>query len=185
VLLCAGRLSREKGFDIALEAFARVWQELPEARLIIAGGGAEQEGLVAQSAALGLQEAVDFHGWVSPPEMPAVLNQATAVVVPSRLEGFGLVALEASLMGRPVIASRVGGLPEALGEQEEAGLLVPPGDPGALATAMLRLLRDPAEARRRGKAGRLRAQREFPPGRHIDGYHALYMRVVKETSSIA
>ena len=98
-IVCVGRMVPEKGFDVALAAFASVVGRVPGAELVIAGDGYCREGLERQAAALGLGESVRFIGWVPPDRTPELLNQATLVVMPSRWqEPFGLVALEAAQM---------------------------------------------------------------------------------------
>lgn len=146
VLLCASRFSPEKGLDVAVDALALVHRDFPTARLVLAGGGQLKEDLVARVAGLGLADAVDFVGWSSPPAVASLIDRATIVLTPSRREGFGLTALQGMLGGRPVVASRVDGLPEVLGE--EGGLLVEPDDPPALARAIVRVLSDPSLRRR-------------------------------------
>lgn len=108
-LLCLGRLAAEKGVDTALAAFARVRQALPAARLVIAGDGPERSALERLAGELGVAEAVRFEGWVDPEQRDRLLTEATLLLMPSHNEGFGLVALEAASMGRPVVAARVGG----------------------------------------------------------------------------
>ena len=141
-LLCLGRLVSEKGFDIALRALPELLTRWPGLQMIVAGDGPARPDLMALAAELGLENSVDFRGWVEPAAVPALINQATVVLIPSRWrEPFGLVALEAAHLARPVVASRVGGLPEAFGE---GGLLVAPEDPPALAAGVRRLLDSPA-----------------------------------------
>ena len=102
------------------------------------------------------------------------------MLVPSRLEGFGLVALEAALMGRPVVASDVGGLPEVVLD-EQTGILVPVDDTAAFAAAMLAILRDRERRERLGASARARALDEFSARGHIDQWDALYRRLADET----
>jgi glycogen(starch) synthase len=178
-LLCLGRLSEEKGFDLALGAFALLRDAFPCARLIIAGNGPARPTLERQTAELGLAESVDFVGWVAPHEVPALMNAATVVVMPSRYEGFGLVALEAALMARPIVATRVGGLPEVVAHND-TGLLVEPEDSKALAAAISALLADWSMAAQMGQAGRLRAQNMFCWTRCVDAYTTLYRELIRE-----
>jgi glycosyltransferase involved in cell wall biosynthesis len=105
-----------------------------------------------------------------------LINRATVVVVPSRRESFGLVAVEAALLERPVVAARVGGLPEIV-VHDETGLLVEPDDSAALADAMAFLLDNPPMARRMGARARTRAQRLFAVGSQSDAYVELYERI--------
>ena len=180
LLLWAGRCVPEKGADVALDAFASVRRLRPDVRMRFAGDGPELEPLRARADMLGLDEAVDFAGWVEPDRVPGLMNEATIVLVSSRWhEPFGLVALEAAQMSRPVIASRVGGLPEVVAEGE-TGLLVPRDDPAALAEAIEVLLSDRALAVSLGAAGRERARRDFGLKRMIDDYERLYRDLERE-----
>ena len=175
-LLCLGRLVYEKGFHVAVEAFSLIRNAFPAARLTIAGDGPARQDLEAQVRRLGIQQAVLFTGWVSPDDVPDTINRASMVFMPSREESFGLVALESGLMGRPVIASRVGGLPEVV-QHGETGLTVPRDDPEAMAAAAVRLLREPDRARRFGEAARERGLSTFSLDRYVDQYEALYRRL--------
>jgi glycogen(starch) synthase len=173
-LLCIGRLIRPKAFDVAIAAFAQVRERFPRARLTIASDGPEREPLKQQARELGLADAVEFQGWIEFDRMPSLLNSATMVLVPSRApEGFGLVALEAALMARPVVATRSGALPEVI-EDGVTGLLVEKDDPRAMANAISGLLAHPDMAASMGEAGRRRAQTLFALQDHIDSFDALY-----------
>ncbi len=178
-LVCLGRIVEDKGFDVALAAFAQLVPRFPEARLVIAGDGPARPGLEAQVQALGIAEAVEFLGWVAPERVSELMNSATLVIVPSRWkEPFGLVAVEAALMARPVVASRVGGLAEVVADAE-SGLLVEKEDAAALASAIGQLLEDPAMSERMGKQARDRARRLFGFERQVDAYEALYQRLAE------
>ncbi len=178
VLVGAGRLVADKGFDVAIRALAAVRVEHPTAVLRLAGDGPARPDLEALADELGVADAVELLGWVTPERLPAVLAAATVVVMPSRWEeAFGLVALQAAQVGRPVIASRVGGLPEVV-EDGVTGTLVPAEDADALAQAVLDLVADPAEARRRGDAARSRARTAFAFDRYVDEHLALYAELL-------
>ena len=172
VLLCSARVQPEKGLDLAVAAVALLRDEFPNLRLRIVGGGTALDDLVAQAEREGIGDAVEFLGWRSPEDISGLVDEATIILVPSRLEGFGLIALESMLGARPVVATSVGGLPEVLGD--DGGLLVEPESPPALADAVAFLLRDPARAREIGLAGRKRAQAVFPLRRCVDAYDNLY-----------
>jgi glycosyltransferase involved in cell wall biosynthesis len=176
VLLCAGRLVTDKAIDVALEALAELAATDPAVHLVVAGDGPERPALEAQASSLGLAGRVTFTGWVSPEEMHELTARATIVLVPSRLEGFGLIAVEAALMARPAIVADTGGLPEAVADGV-TGIVVPCEDAGALAAAIRRLLAAPAVARAMGKAGRRRALARFGAERHVEEWDALYRRV--------
>jgi glycogen(starch) synthase len=178
-LLCVGRLTREKGFDLALAAFAGLSRRFPAASLIIAGDGTERRHLETSVAELGLADRVRFVGWVAPERVPELMNTASVVVVPSREEAFGIVALEAAAMARPVVATRVGGLPEVV-VHGQTGLLVEPEDPGAMGGAIAWLVEHPAIAVKMGDAARRRAIRDFRLESAVDAYVALYRRLTQE-----
>jgi glycosyltransferase involved in cell wall biosynthesis len=168
----------EKGIDVAIEAFDSLRADYPGARLLIAGDGPVREQLEPGLAGRGLDGAVEFLGWRSPDAIAGLIEEASIVLVPSRSEGFGLIALEGMLGARPVVASRVGGLPEVLGA--DGGLLVEPDDPGALAGAIGSLLADPAHAQSLAAVGRGRALSRFSLRRCVDDHEALYRRLTSK-----
>lgn len=175
-VLCLGRLAREKGVDLALAAFASVAERVPAARLTVAGDGPDRAALEGQVARAGLGPRVDFVGWVLPERVPSLINDHAVVLMPSRQDSFPLVAIEAALMARPVVGTRVGGLPELV-LHEETGLLCEPEDPEDLAHAVVRLLSDPVGSARLGRSARRRARHVFAWRRHVDSYDALYRRL--------
>lgn len=176
-LLCLGRLVEEKGFDTAIEALARLLPRFPSARLIVAGDGPARAALERRAVEMEIGAAVRFTGWVEPEKVPELIAAASVVVVPSRWrEPFGLVALEAAQMGRPVVAARVGGLPEIVLDGV-TGFLAPPGDAQALAAYVERLIESPGPARAMGAAARARAGELFTLDRHVRAYEAIYRRV--------
>lgn len=167
VLGGVGRLSREKGFDVLIRAMA----ELPQAVLELAGDGPCRAELEALARRLGLAERVRFLGWHPCPA--EVMSAWDVVVVPSRREGFGLVALEAMLAGVPVVASRVGGLPELVRDRQ-TGLLFDPENPSELADAVREVLSDPLEAQARCQAALKMAARDYSPDAMVAAYMGLY-----------
>ena len=164
------RLSREKNVALLLEAFALIAKELPEATLEIFGDGPERSSLEALAAKLGVAEATTFHGYVA-----RAIDAArfSICIVPSERESFGMTALEAMSYGIPVVATRVGGLPEVIADGE-TGILVPSNDASALATAALTLLRDKTRAARMGEAGRLHATRVFTEEKMQHAWNRLF-----------
>jgi glycosyltransferase involved in cell wall biosynthesis len=118
---------------------------------------------------------VEFAGFV--PDVRQRLAQADVLVMPSLSEGLGVAVLEAMAMGKPVVASNTGGLPEAVADGE-TGLLVPPGNAEALAGALLALLEDPDRAQAMGKAGRRRAVDHFDRRVIVDRMLSLYREVL-------
>ncbi len=157
VVGAVSRLSREKNVALLLEAFTLIVKKLPEARLEIFGDGPERTSLEALAAKLGIARATTFHGYV---ERAMETARFSVCVVPSAREAFGMAALEAMSRGIPVVATRVGGLPEVI-EDGETGRLVPQNDARVITDAALELLGDKERAARMGEAGRLRAARLF------------------------
>ncbi|HYD49160.1 MAG TPA: glycosyltransferase family 4 protein [Terriglobales bacterium] len=149
-----------KGLPVLLDAVAQLRRTRPRLRLTVIG----KDGHAATKARireLGLGEAVHFTGRLTTEEMVEHYARASLAVVPSLYEGFGLPAIEAMACEVPVIASNAGALPEVVGEDGAAGLLVPAGDAGALAATMAELLAAPLRARTMGEAGRRRVQSLF------------------------
>ncbi len=165
-VLFVGRLVERKGVAHLIEAIARLGRGDEGARLEIVGDGPERPGLEALAGRLGVASRVVFRGKIPPDELQASYARAAVCVLPSVLdargdtEGLGVVLLEAMNHGTPVIASRVGGIPDIV-EDGVSGLLVPPGDADALAAAVRRLRDDPVLARRLGEAGRRRLRERF------------------------
>jgi glycogen(starch) synthase len=178
-LLYAGRLVRQKGVDILLAAFAELKHRYPNLTLDIVGDGPERSALEAEVARLAMTSVV-FHGIVSRDQVYMHINKAALVIVPSRFEPFGLVALEAAQMARPVVASDVDGLAEVV-ERGETGLLVPPDDAQALAIAIASLLDAPERAVTMGKVAQRRAVACFGWEHFLDGYDELFRRLARET----
>ncbi len=176
-LLCVGRLVPHKGFDLALEAFAQVIERAPAARLTLVGDGPVRGELERLAHSLAVRDAVEFEGWVVPAQVPDYIDRASLVLVPSRIEPFGLTALQAAQMARPVVAACVGGLPEIV-IPHETGLLVPPDDVPALAAAILSLLERPEMARRLGAGGQRRVTTHFGWSDYVDRHVDLYQRLV-------
>jgi len=137
-LLFVGRLVSVKGADLAIEALRRLRERGVDTTLTICGDGPERDALERQARDADVEGVVTFEGWTEPDELAAHYRRAEGLLVPSRYEPFGIVALEAIASGCPVVAAETGGLPEAVGD---CGLLVAPDDPDALADAAERALR--------------------------------------------
>jgi len=128
--------SRDKrGFDTAVAAMPRVREAFPDTELVIAGDGDATQPLEELARRLKLSECVRMSGWTRPEDVPALIDSATLVLMPSRWEPFGLVALQAGQRGRVCLASQVDGLPEVV-QHEQTGLLLPPDQPDAWAKAI-------------------------------------------------
>jgi glycosyltransferase involved in cell wall biosynthesis len=173
VVLTAGRLVAQKGYPVLLAAAAR-WQDRdPVPLLVIAGEGPLAEPLAGQARDTGV--AVRFLGRRG--DIPALLGAADVVVVPSRWEGQPLIVQEALTAGRPVVASRTGGIPEVTGE--DAVLLVPQGDPAALAAAVASVLDDPGLAAKLAAAAAQRAGELPDADDAVESVARLYRRLLR------
>jgi glycosyltransferase involved in cell wall biosynthesis/SAM-dependent methyltransferase len=149
-----GRLVREKGFDILLRALPDLVEDQVVQRVLVAGDGPERPELERLAHELDLDDVVRFVGATDRPTTIELFRGATAFVLPSRHEPFGIVNLEAMAAGVPVVATNVGGVSEFVRDGEN-GLLVAPQDPDALGCALRRMLTDPDLAQQLVAAGRV------------------------------
>jgi glycosyltransferase involved in cell wall biosynthesis len=163
-------LRPQKRLDILFEAFGRVRAAMPEARLVIAGDARWRPQLQERATALGIDDAVHWLGMRN--DVDAVLRSFDVFAMSSDFEGTPLAALEAMAAGVPVVATDVGGLPDIV-DPGRTGLLVPRRDPGALAEAIVGLLRDPAGRQAMGAAAAEHAQ-AFSVERHAERVAELY-----------
>jgi glycosyltransferase involved in cell wall biosynthesis len=150
VIGVVSRLRWEKGLDVLIESLDLIG-DIGEVHAIVAGVGPEESGLRQLAA----RSRIPVHFVGHRPDVARWLAVADVIVMPSRRESFGRVTLETMAAGRPLVASRVGGLTDAVADRE-TGLLVPPENPAALAAALRSILIDPAGARRMGEAARRR-----------------------------
>ena len=160
-----GRLVPEKGHRYLLDCMAPVVSGYPGIRFVLVGDGPEGTELRRQVEASGLQQHVIFAGRCD--DVPELLAAADLMVHPALEESFGIAVLEGLRAGLPVVATRVGGIPEVVGE-EGAAVLVPPRDPAALGEAVLELCRDAGRRRALGDTGRRRWRERFTSERMLD-----------------
>lgn len=186
-ILHVARLVEVKGTRYLILAFAAVAQSQPDAQLVIIGEGPRRGSLEALARSLGLEQRVRFLGALAHAEVLGWMRRAAMLVLPSirtatgRVEGLGMVCLEAAALGVPVIGSRLGGIPEAVLDGQ-TGLLVPERDADGLASAMRSLLGDPAARRRMGGQARLRVERLFDLRRQTDALEDLYDAVLMQAA---
>jgi glycogen(starch) synthase len=171
--LYVGRISPGKGGDELLAAVARVREQIPEFTLVVAGHADRRWRTRLETA-----DGIDYRGWIARSALGSLYAGARLAVVPSIWpEPLPRAALESASAGVPVVATRVGGIPEVVVDGT-TGLLVEPRDPSALAAAIVRLWHEPELARRLGAAARDRAATEFGPDRIARRAEELYQRVV-------
>lgn len=172
----AGSLIQRKGHDVLIRALDLLTGEQPP-HLLIASDGPEREALQRLTAELGLSARIHFLGYHD--NITDVYESCDIMVLASRADAFGLVLAEAGYLRRPVVATRVGGIPEVVVDGE-TGLLVPPDDPQALAGALQRLVDDKGLRERLGEAGRVRAQTRFSVQRMASDFGSAYERLAAQ-----
>jgi glycosyltransferase involved in cell wall biosynthesis len=183
-VLFVGRLVERKGVQVLLAALRHLPGDVA-ARAVIVGDGPELHRLRTTAARLGVAGQVTFAGRVPPDELRRAYRTADVFVLPAVVdsrgdtEGLGVVLLEAMHHGVPVVGSDLGGITDIV-EHERSGLLVPAGDPEALAQAVARLAREPTLARRLAEAGYERATRDFGWPRIVSRWMEVYDGVVKK-----
>ena len=174
-LCCVARQHPAKGVDVLIRAFAIVNRELPSAGLTLVGAGDDLEQNRALAAELGVGDRVRFTGGVT--NAAPYFQAADVVILPSRREGLPVAILEALVLERPVVATRVGGTPTVVVDGE-TGWLSPPEDEDALAATIVASLADPAEGARRGRAGRLVVEERFGSEPMLDRLERLLIAAV-------
>lgn len=178
-LLFVGRLMKQKGLDLLLDALA----QLPaEVGLNVVGDGPDREALEARAESLGIADRITWHGSVPTTSMPAFYRRAAALVVPSSEEGLGLVAVEAQLCETPVVAFASGGLPDVI-QDGRTGILVGERNAEALAAAVTSLFARADRGAVLGGAGRLHALATFTPQAVARKYAEIYRSVLERAAT--
>ena len=181
ILLNVGRLEPVKGQMHLLPMMCRVLEHMPRARLLIAGGGALHESLAQEIAARGLSAAVTLLGTRS--DVDTLLALCDVLVLASESEAAPLPLFEAPRAGKPVVATAVGGVPELI-RDGETGIVVPRGDPDAMADAVLRMCGTPGRAARMGAAARARARRDFDIRTSTQALERIYRSLLRSRSPV-
>ena len=171
----AAQFIPRKGHHVLLDAVPSVLEAQSRARFVLFGRGPLLESVEARIREEGLSRAVSLPGFRD--DLPGLLPCLDVLVHPALMEGLGIILLQASAAGVPIVATRAGGIPEAVADGE-TGLLVPPEDPAALAEALASLLSHPQRARAMGSAGRRRVLEEFSVDKMIGGNLAVYRKVL-------
>ena len=182
VIGTVSRLERGKGTSHLISAFARITQRCPGARLLIVGDGTMRPKLERLASSLGISDRVVFTGALDDPS--DALEAMDIFALPSFREALGMAILEAMARAKPVVATPVGGIPEAV-VHGETGLLVPPGDNAALASALLTLASDPEKRREMGALGRTRFEASLTADAMARQTLEVYKRVLARASARA
>lgn len=178
-LVFIGRLDEVKGVQILLEAFAEVVKKLPNTSLSIVGGGSLEKQLKRRVEELNISVSVQFFGHLSSLQVVEQYQKTTLVIVPSLYpDNFPTVCIEAMAVGRPVIASKVGGIPELVLDNN-TGILVSPNNPQELAEKIIETFGDQENIKRMSDAGVLRARQEFSAEKYITETEKAYLSILK------
>ena len=174
VVVSVGRFVAYKGYEDLLRAWRQVLLVIPRTTLVLAGDGPLRNDLEKLAETLGIAHQVRFIGWIE--DVRPILALCEIFVLSSHGEHFGRVVIEAMAMGKAVLATRAGGVPEIV-VPYETGLLVPPADPARLTEAMLDLLSHPSQSVKYGEAGRRRVEKHFSLNRHVEAVEQVYQAV--------
>jgi glycosyltransferase involved in cell wall biosynthesis len=175
VIGAIGRMVWQKGFEYFIKAIPAITKEFPEARVLIVGDGPLRERLEELGERLRVQGNLIFAGFRS--DVKEILSAIDILVIPSLLEGFPMVSLEAMAMAKPIIGTNIDGITEQITNGEN-GVLVPPRDPSALAKATIGLLRNRETALRMGVAARKKAEQEFSVEKMVSETGKLYLSLL-------
>lgn len=181
LILCVARLHEVKGHRRLIEALPGVLEKHPDARLLIAGEGPLRPAIEARIEELGIGRSVQLLG--NRQDVDRLLCAADVFCLPSDWEGLPLAVAEAMAAGLPVVATAVGGVPEIV-EEGVTGWLVPPADPGLLASRLCGLLAEPAQRRRMGLAGREKISAHFTLEQMVSKFEALYRELVEHKRAV-
>ena len=176
-VLGAGRLSRQKGFHDLITAACMMKERGAGIKVLLIGDGEEEQSLKRLVSHLHIQDRVEFLGSKMAGELATFYRTCAAVALPARDEGLGLTLIEAMFCGAAAVGARSGGISDVIADNE-TGLLVPPGDPRALADALQRLLTDGSLADRLSRAGQVSARRNYDPDACMARMLAVYQSVL-------
>jgi glycosyltransferase involved in cell wall biosynthesis len=176
-----GRMVWQKGFEYLIEAVPEIMRVVPEAGFLLVGDGPLKDKLKVKSEKLKVADRIIFTGFRG--DIKDIIAAIDILVIPSLLEGFPMITLEAMAMGKPIIATRIDGIVEQISDGEE-GILVPPGDPDALAKAIIRVLTDTKSGKTMGVAGRKKVEQEFSVEKMVSETEKVYMSLLKGNYSI-
>lgn len=167
-----GRMVWQKGFRYLLEAAPYILEVFPEAKFLLVGEGPDRPHLEALARELRISESVIFAGFRT--DIKDILSAIEILAVPSLLEGFPMITLEAMAMAKPIVATKINGINEQITDNKE-GILIPPRNPEALAEAVLRLIKDIELGSALGAAARMKVERCFPVEKMIRETEGVYL----------
>ena len=174
LVLYVGRLRAVKGVEFGIRAVAKALEQYPNMKLALAGEGDQRQQLETLSTELGINNNVTFLG--ARKDLPNVLSACDSVIMPSLTEGFPRVAIEAMASSKPVIATRVGGVPEAIFDGQ-SGILVQSKNVEAMANAIVRIVTNSELAKRLGDAARQRTEQRFAASSYVARLDEMYTRL--------
>jgi glycosyltransferase involved in cell wall biosynthesis len=175
VCCAVGRLVWAKGYEVLIEAIAQLAQKLPNLYCLIIGDGLQRVDLERQIEQAGLQGRIRLAGFRPPKETLSIVKNCDVFVMPSHSEGTPIALLEAAALGRPILATHVGGIPDLVNDGEQA-LLIPPGDVSTLATGLSRLIDDPELAAQLGTEAQRRVREDFSLQAMVDATMRAYWK---------
>ena len=171
-----GRLESIKGFEYFIDSAAIVSRQIPQARFLIVGEGSLHDELAARARDLNIEEKVFFTGWRE--DVPEILSVLDVLALASLNEAVGRVLLEAGAVGKPVVATEVGGVGEII-RNNETGILVPPRDPAAMAQAVITLLKDKAKRDEMGRRAKEWVRNNFNDRSMVEKLDEIYKGATK------
>jgi glycosyltransferase involved in cell wall biosynthesis len=172
-----GRLVWQKGFEHLVQAMQEVLKEIPPTKVLIVGEGPLRNDLEGLARKLKIERDIIFAGFRK--DVEGILSAIDVLVVPSLLEGFPMITLEGMAVAKPIIATRIDGIKEQIVDAE-SGILIPPGDPDAIAEAILRLNADKELAQSLGLEGRRRVEKEFTVERMVSETEKVYQSLYEQ-----
>jgi glycosyltransferase involved in cell wall biosynthesis len=181
-IVTVANLRPEKGHDVLVDAAPQILAAHPDAEFLIAGSGPRASQIAARAAARGVSDRFHFLGECS--DIPQLLAESDIFALPSRSEGLPNAVMEAMAAGLPVVATRVGGIPELIASGV-TGTIVPPGDSRAMASAVVDLMNDPDRAATLGEHARLRAQNEYGFARMVASTEQRYLTEIERHQTSA
>jgi glycosyltransferase involved in cell wall biosynthesis len=178
-LVCTGigRLVPQKGFDILIEAFAKIASQVPDLYCLIIGDGEDKEKLTEKIGTEGLKNRIRLLGYQDRSKAMSILKSSDIFVMPSRYEGTPIALLEAAALARPILAACAGGIPELVTHEQHA-YLVPTHDPEALSQGFLKLARDRDYAQRLGQNAQKQVRERFNPQSQVNETWTAYEKAL-------